>query len=259
MAPKISAVIIAYNEEPNMRSCLESVQWADEVIVVDSYSTDATVAISREYTEHIFQHAFSGFGTQRNEAVAHATHDWIFSLDADERATVELRDEILSVLEHGPEAQAFFVPRLNYFLGRQIKRGGWYPDYRQPQLFHKSHMRYTQDLVHETYELDGRPGYLRSHVEQYPFRDIDHFLTKMDRYSTLMADTMVKQQRRFHVHQLFSHPLFTFGKMYVMRRGFLDGKPGLILAGLYAYYTFVKYAKFWEATMEHSRRQSEYP
>ncbi len=248
MALKVSAVIIAYNDEPNMRACLESVKWADELIVVDSHSTDATAAISREYTEHVFQHDFTGFGKLRNDAVAHATHDWIFSLDTDERATDAIREEIRLQLERGPDAQAFFVPRRNYFLGRRIKRCGWYPDYRQPQFFHKGHMRYQHDLVHETYELDGRSGYLRSHVDQYPFRDIDHCLTKMDRYATLMAQEMVKRRQRFHLHQLFSRPLFTFFKMYVMRRGCLDGKPGLILSGLYAYYVFVKYAKLWEAT-----------
>lgn len=246
MAPQVSAVVIAYNDEPNMRPCLESLKWADELIVVDSYSTDATETISREYTDKVFQHEFSGFGRLRNEAVAHATHDWIFSLDTDERATEELQQEIRAQLERGPDARAFFVPRRNYFLRRWIKRSGWYPDYRQPQFFHKDHMRYQEDLVHESFLLDGRPGYLRAHVEQYPFRDVDHYLMKMDRYSTLMAEEMVKRGRRFHAHQLFSHPLFTFLKMYGLRRGFLDGKPGLILAGLYAYYTFVKYAKLWE-------------
>lgn len=231
-----------------MRPCLESVKWADELVVVDSYSTDATAAISREYTDNVFQHEFTGFGKLRNEAIAHATHDWILSLDTDERATVELQEEVRYQLEQGPEADAFLVPRRNYFLGRWIKRSGWYPDYRQPQFFHKGRLRYKPDLVHESYELDGRLGYLQSPVDQYPFRDIDHYLMKMDRYSTLMAEEMVKRGRAFHVHQLFSHPLFTFMKMYVLRRGGLDGKPGLILAGLYAYYTFVKYAKFWEMT-----------
>lgn len=246
MAPKVSAVVIAYNDEPNIRPCLESLRWADELIVVDSYSTDATEIISREYTDKVFQHEFSGFGKLRNEAVAHATHDWIFSLDTDERATEELQREIRSQLERGPDARAFFVPRWNYFLGRWIKRSGWYPDYRQPQFFHKGSMRYQEDFVHESFQLDGRLGYLHSHVEQYPFRDVDHYLMKMDRYSTLMAEEMARRGRRFRVHQLLSHPLFTFLKMYVLRRGVLDGKPGLILAGLYAYYTFVKYAKLWE-------------
>ncbi len=243
---KLSAVVIAYNDEPNIRACLESVRWADELIVVDSHSTDATERISREFTDKVFQHEFKGFGRLRNEAVAHATHDWIFSLDTDERATSEIRDEIRQMLDRGPEAEAYFVPRLNYFLGRWIHHSGWYPDYRQPQLFRKDRMRYREDLVHEGFELDGRVGYLKEHVLQYPFRDIDHYLTKMDRYSDLMAARMVKQGQRFRAHQLLTHPCFTFAKMYLGRAGFLDGMPGLILSGLYAYYTFIKYAKFWE-------------
>lgn len=243
---KLSVYVIAYNDEPNIRACLESVSWADELIVVDSHSTDATEKISREFTDKVFQHEFKGFGRLRNEAVAHATHDWIFSLDTDERATPEIRDEIRQVLQRGPEADAFFVPRRNYFLGRWIRHCGWYPDYRQPQLFRRARMRYREDLVHEWFELDGRVGYLKEHVLQYPFRDIDHYLAKMDRYSDLMATRMVQEGRRFRTHQLLTHPCFTFAKMYLRQAGFLDGMPGLILSGLYAYYTFIKYAKFWE-------------
>jgi len=248
--PKISAVVIAYNDEPNMKGCLESVLWADELIVVDSYSTDATEKISRQYTDQVYQHEFNGFGKLRNEAIAHARHDWIFSLDTDERATPEIKEEIQSKLREGPEADAYFVPRRNYFLGRWIRHCGWYPDYRQPQFFHRRHMRYKEELVHESFEVNGRLGYFRAHIDQYPFRNIDQCLMKMDRYSSLMAEQMVKQNRRFHVHQLVSHPCFTFFKMYFFRRGFLDGKPGLILSGLYTYYTFVKYAKFWERTRQ---------
>jgi len=246
--PKISAVVIVYNDAPYIRACLDSLTWADELIVVDSHSTDGTTAICHEFTDKVFHHEFSGFGRLRNEAIAHANHDWIFSLDSDERATPEILFEMQSILHKPPDADAYFVPRRNYFLGRWVKHCGWYPDYRQPQFFKKSAMRYREDLVHETYALDGRIGYLREHVDQYPFRDIDHYLSKMDRYSTLMAEQMVKQGRYFHSHQLWTHPLFTFFKMFVVRRGYLDGKPGLILSGLYAYYTFVKYAKFWELT-----------
>ncbi len=245
---KVSAVVIAYNDEPYLEACLETLTWADELIVVDSHSTDGTETISRKFTDKVFQHDFHGFGRLRNEAIAHATHDWIFSLDTDERATPEICDEIRHVLERGPEADAYFVPRLNYFLGRSIRHCGWYPDYRQPQLFRKSRMHYREELVHEGFELDGRIGYLHQHVLQYPFRDIDHYLAKMDRYSDLMADRMRQQGRRFRINQLLTHPPFTFLKMYVLRAGFLDGAPGLILSGLYAYYTFIKYAKLWELT-----------
>ena len=246
--PKISAVVIVYNDAPYIRACLESLSWADELIVVDSHSTDGTTAICHEFTDNVFHHEFSGFGRLRNEAIAHASHDWIFSLDSDERARREIVREMGAILGGTHDADAYFVPRRNYFLGRWVKHCGWYPDYRQPQFFKKSAMRYREDLVHETYELDGKIGYLREHVDQYPFRDIDHYLSKMDRYSTLMAEQMVMQGRYFRSHQLLTHPLFTFFKMYILRQGFLDGKPGLILSWLYAYYTFVKYAKFWELT-----------
>jgi glycosyltransferase involved in cell wall biosynthesis len=243
---KVSVYVIAYNDEPNMRACLESVSWADEIIVVDSWSTDATEKISREYTDHVFQHEFHGFGRLRNEAVAHASHEWVFSLDTDERATPEIRDEIRGILKGGGHADAYFVPRQNFFLGRWIKHCGWYPDYRQPQLFRKGRLRYREELVHEGFELDGQIGYLKEHVIQYPFRDIDHYLAKMDRYSELMAARMAQEGRAFRTHQLVTHPCFTFVKMYLGRRGILDGMPGLILSGLYAYYTFIKYAKLWE-------------
>src|SRR5881296_2711692 len=243
---KLSVYVIAYNDEPNMRACLESVTWADELIVVDSHSTDATEKISREFTDKVFQHEFKGFGQLRNEAVAHATHDWVFSLDTDERATPEIRDEIRQTLERGPEADAYFVPRRNYFLGRWIRHCGWYPDYRQPQFFNKHQLRYRDDLVHESFDVMGRADYLRGHVLQYPFRDLSEYLRKMSRYSTLMAEQMHQRGQKFHAHQLVTHPVFTFIKMYGLRQGFRDGMPGLILSLLYAYYTFVKYAKLWE-------------
>jgi glycosyltransferase involved in cell wall biosynthesis len=251
---KLSVYVIAYNDEPNLRACLESVAWADELVVVDSHSTDATETIAREFTDKVYQHEFHGFGRLRNEAVAHVTHDWVFSLDTDERATKEVRDEIHAILARGPEADAYFVPRKNFFLGRWVRHGGWYPDYRQPQLFRKGRMQYRDDLVHEGFAVSGACGYLREHVLQYPFRDIDHYLHKMDRYSHLMAQRMMDRGRRFHVHQLFGHPAFTFLKMYVARGGCLDGMPGLILAGLYAYYTFVKYATLWELTRKKESR-----
>ena len=246
-AAKVSAVVIAYNDEPNMHACLSSLKWADELIVVDSFSSDATARISQEYTDKVFQHEFHGFGRLRNEAISHATHDWVFSLDTDERANELIHNEIRRKLDEGPKADAYFVPRQNYFLGRRIKHCGWYPDYRQPQFFRKSRLRYREkDLVHESFDLDGKIGYFQTHVDQYPFRNIDQYLGKMDRYSSLRAKVIQQDGRRFRFHHLIGRPLYTFLKMYVMRLGVLDGMPGLILSGLYTYYTFVKYAKLWE-------------
>jgi glycosyltransferase involved in cell wall biosynthesis len=245
---KISAYVLTFNEEDKIREALASITWADEIVVLDSRSTDRTEQICREYTDKVYQCDFQGFGRLRNRALELVTHDWVLSLDADERATEELRDEIRTELARGPRADAFFVPRKNFFLGRWIRHGGWYPDYRQPQVFNRHRMRYREDRVHEGFELDGRIGYLRGHVLQFPFRDVGQYLRKMSRYSTLMAEQMADRGRRFQAHQLVTHPIFTFVKMYGLRQGFRDGMPGLILSLLYAYYTFVKYAKLWERT-----------
>lgn len=243
---KYSVYVIAYNDEPNMRACLESVAWADELIVVDSHSTDRTAAIAGEFTDKVHQVDFQGFGRLRNQAVTYCSHDWVFSLDSDERMTPDLREEIQRVLDAGPQSDAYFVPRKNFFLGRWIRHCGWYPDYRQPQLFRKDRFRYREELVHEGFDCQGPVGYLKAAAVQIPFRDIDHFLSKHDRYSDLMAQRMNERGRRFSAPQLVTHPIGTFLKMYLLRRGFRDGMPGLILSGLYAYYTFVKYAKLWE-------------
>ena len=243
---KLSVYLLTYNEEANIREALESVKWADEIVVLDSFSTDGTIAICRQYTERVIQHEFVGFGRLRNLAVEKTTYDWILSVDADERVTDELREEILEELRKGPPADAYYLPRKSHFLGQWVSYCGWYPDYRQPQLFNKAKMRYREDLVHEGFELHGKIGHLRHHILQYPFRDLTQFLQKMDRYSTLMAEEMAKSGKHFAAHQLVSHPLFTFIKMFIIRQGFRDGLVGFILSTLYAYYTFVKYAKLWE-------------
>lgn len=244
---KLSVYVIAYNDEPNMRACLQSAAgWADELIVVDSHSADRTAAIAAEFTDHVYQVDFSGFGALRNQAVARCSHEWIFSLDTDERMTPALQQEIREVIAMPDPADAYLVPRKNFFLGRWIKHCGWYPDYRQPQLFRNGRLRYRQELVHERFDCDGRIGHLSQPALQYPFRDIDHYIAKQDRYSDLMAQRMMQEGSRFHPHQLLTHPAGAFLKMYALRRGFLDGMPGLILSGLYGYYTFMKYAKLWE-------------
>ncbi len=246
----ISVYFLTYNEEANIRDALESVVWADEIVVVDSFSSDKTEKICREFTDLFFQYPFEGFGRLRNQAIAHAKHDWILSVDADERVSVELREELILLMECAPSADAFYVPRKSHFLGEWIQYGGWYPDYRQPQFFHRSRMRYQEDLVHESFEIingaQGKLKYLQGHVLQYPFRTISQYLKKMHRYSSLRAEVMLNEGRKFKTHQLVSHPLFTFFKMYIMRQGFRDGIPGLVLAILYATYVFTKYTKLWE-------------
>ena len=241
----VSAYVITLNEEANIAACLESLGWVDDLVVVDSASTDRTVEIARRYTDRIFQEEFCGFGRLRNAAVARCRHDWVLSVDADERVSPDLAAEIERELA-APRHAAYFVPRRSHFLGHWIRHGGWYPDYRQPQLFDRRRFRYRHDLVHEGFECQGSLGYLRGHVVQYPFRTVAQFLQKMDRYSELRARDLAAAGRRFSPLRLVFGPPFTFVRMYVLRQGFRDGLPGLVLSSLYAYYTLLKYVRLWE-------------
>lgn len=242
--------MITYNEEANIQDALESIRWADEIVVLDSFSKDRTVEICKKYTDKIISQEFVGYGKLRNIAIDHASHNWILSLDADERVTEPLKMEILQELQKGPSADGYSIPRKSHFLGYWVRHCGWYPDYRSMQLFHKAKGRYTEVLNDDHLDLvpGGRRGYLKSPILHYTYHDLDQYLAKMDRYTTLKAQQMVKDGRRFHAHQLLTHPLFTFLKMYIFRQGFRDGHIGLILSILYTYYTFVKYAKLWELT-----------
>jgi len=243
---KVSVYVLTYNEEAKIRDCLESVTWADEIVILDSFSNDRTLPICQNYTDKIFQQEFVGFGKLRNIAIEHCTNNWVLSVDADERVTPELREEILKKLTDGPDADAYFIPRKSHFLKYWVRHCGWYPDYRQPQFFHKRKMKYREQMVHEGFDVTGKVAHLRGHVIQYPFLSLDQFLKKMDRYSSLRAEDMVKQGASFHISQVLTHPAATFWRMYFLKLGFLDGKVGLILSLLYAYYTMLKYAKLWE-------------
>lgn len=247
MTHKVSVFVMTYNNIDKIKDCLESVTWADEIVVMDSFSTDGTVEVCRQYTGTIVQEKFIGFGALRNKAVASCANDWILSIDSDERCTPELRDEVRALLVGDPACGAYHVPRKTYFLDTWVRHCGWYPDYRQPQFFNRNKMRYREQLVHEGYELDGRLGYLKGHAIQYPFLNLEQFLQKMDRYSSLRATEMFKDGKKFSVLNIIVNPLAMFFRMYVAKRGFLDGTVGLMLSLLYGYYyTMIKYVKLWE-------------
>jgi glycosyltransferase involved in cell wall biosynthesis len=247
MNNKLSVYIIAYNEEPKITDCLESVKWADEIVLADSFSTDKTAEIAKRYGAKVVQLKFEGFGKLRNAAIENCTYEWILSVDADERVTGELKEEIRSLLEKGPKAEAYFIPRKSHFLGYWIRHCGWYPDYRQPQLFKKGKMRYKEQLVHESFELSGKASYLRQHVLQFPFNTLDQFLKKMDRYSSLRAREILAEGKRFKTSNLIVNPVAMFFRMYIFKLGFLDGFMGLMLSILYGfYYTLMKYVKLWD-------------
>ena len=252
----ITAYTLTFNEARQIRQVLESIKWADEIIVVDSFSTDGTVEIAREYGARVISEKFCGFGRLRNLALAASSHDWMLSIDADERCTPELEAEVRREVL-APRCDAYLVPRKSHFLGRWMRHSGWYPDYRQPQFFNRKHMRYAEDLVHEGYELKGRLGRLNAHALQYPWDTIEIAVAKLQRYSTLMAQRQAAAGQRASFGKMLASPPTRFLKVYFVQQGFRDGLHGFILATLYAYYTFLKYAKLWEMRQRPTPRASQ--
>ena len=242
---RLSVVIVTLNEEERIRACLESVAWADEIVVVDSESQDKTVQIAREMTDHVVVRPWPGFAAQKNFAVAQASGDWILSLDADETVSPLLRTEIERVLRDGGPTVGYAVPRRNIFLGAWVRHGGLYPDW-QVRLFRKSRGTFGRRAVHESVTVDGPVGRLAGHLEHRSYRGVEDFLTRANRYSSLAAEEWLASGRRARASDVLTRPLGRFLSMYVLRAGFLDGWRGLLLAALYAYYVAMRAAKVLE-------------
>jgi glycosyltransferase involved in cell wall biosynthesis len=244
---KLSAYIIAFNEAEKIEQAIGSVLWADEVVVADSGSTDDTAAIAERMGARVVQIPFEGFGELRNKAVAACRYEWILSIDADERCTPEVRDEILLLLTGTPAHDAYLIPRRNHFMGRWIRHSGWYPNYRQPQLFRKGSMSYTPDVVHEGYLVHSGqlPGKLVNDIWQCPFRNLEEVNRKMTRYSTLGAYKL--QGRRATMSMALTHAMWAFFKHFILQRGFLDGWAGFVIAMGHSEGAFYRYAKRVEA------------
>lgn len=241
----LSVAIITLNEEANVGPCLESVKWADEVVVCDSGSQDRTLEIAAGYGARIFQDEWLGFAAHKNLAVSRCSQPWILVLDADERVPPPLRDEIQGILRSEDAADGYSVGRRNFFLGAWIRHGGWSPD-QSIRLFRRARGRFLPRTVHEVVEVSGRTGTLQHPLEHYTYASISDFLRRMDRYAALAAGELLASGHRCRVVDLTLRPAWTFLRMYLLRRGFLDGWRGLLLAGLYASYTFAKYAQLWE-------------
>jgi glycosyltransferase involved in cell wall biosynthesis len=244
--PRLSVYLIAFNEADKIEAALRSVAWADEIVVADSFSADGTADIARRYTEHVIQLPFEGFGKLRNDVLAQLNGDWVFSLDADERCTVAAAAEIRRVIGDPNAADAYLVPRRNFFFGRWIRHSGWYPDYRQPQLFRRGKLRYTADAVHETYVLDGRLDRLHEPIAQVPFRDLGQIVHKMQRYSTLGVQRLEQRGTAPSMASALLHGIAAFARHYVLRAGFLDGWAGFVIALSNFEGTFYRYAKYYE-------------
>jgi glycosyltransferase involved in cell wall biosynthesis len=243
--PPVSVTIITHNESANIAAALESVSWADEIVVVDSESTDDTVAIARRYTDRVVVRPWPGYVAQKNFAAEHATHDWIFSLDADERVTPALASEITALVQGGAGAGGYRMPRVTFHLGRWIRTTDWYPDY-QLRLYDRRRGRWTGRHVHESVTVDGAVGRLTNDLQHYAYRDLAHHLRTLDRYTSLAAQQMFEDGRRASWFDVLVHPRLAFFRNYVLRSGFRDGMAGLIISVMNSYYVSLKFAKLWE-------------
>ncbi|MEZ5318844.1 MAG: glycosyltransferase family 2 protein [Vicinamibacterales bacterium] len=241
---KLTVTVITLNEAAHIEACLASAAWADERLVVDSGSTDDTVDRARAAGARVIVRDWPGYSAQKNFAAGEAAHDWILSLDADERVSPALAEEIRARLQADPAEPGFRIPRVTWHLGRWIRSTDWYPDY-QLRLYDRRRARWKPKRVHESVETDGAPGQLRQDLEHYAYRDLSHHHQTMDRYTTLAAEEMHAQGRTAGLADLLLHPPAAFARNYVLRRGFTDGIPGLIVSAMNAHYVLLKFAKLW--------------
>ncbi len=238
--------IITLNEAEHVGSAIDSVSWADEVVVVVSDSTDGTADIARAKGARVSRRAWTGYADQKNHAATLASNDWVLSLDADERVTPALAGEIRALLERGPTARGYRIKRVSFYLGRWIRTTDWYPDY-QLRLYDRRAGRWNGLRIHESFRLAAsRPELLSGEIEHYAYRDVSHHLKKIDAYTTLIAEQLHAEGRRTSLPAMALHGQFAFFRNYILRRGFLDGAAGLIVSALNSYYVFLKLAKLWE-------------
>ncbi len=244
--PKISAIVTSYNEEINIRECLESVAWADEILLVDSFSTDGTVRIAESMPGvRLLQHEYFGSAAQKNWSMDRAEHPWLLILDADERVTAELAREIVELLEKGPAAEHYSIRRQNIFIDRIIRHSGWSTD-KVVRLLRKGSVRYPNRRVHADIRPEGPTPTLRYPLLHYTFRSFSQYLEKFNRYAEWGAAEAFRNGRKPGILELLFRPAWRFFRMYVLQAGFLDGRHGFVLCALQAYGVFLKWAKVWE-------------
>jgi glycosyltransferase involved in cell wall biosynthesis len=250
MSLRLSVAIITKNEEANLARTLASVRWADEVVIVDSGSTDRTADIAREFGAKFFVEEWKGFGVQKNSAIAKCTSDWVLSLDADEEVSPELAEGIRALLKSQPEYPAYFLTRKNFFLGRWVRHGGYYPDPKL-RLFRRDGALFEERAVHETVRPTGPAGKLRGDLLHHAYPTLDSYIEHMNRYSALGAAQAIARGRNScsllaFLWNVWVVPIATFKYNYFLRLGFLDGREGLLLHLYHSAYVSWKYAKAWE-------------
>ncbi len=248
----ISVIIITFNEELNLPRCLESVKWAEEIIIVDSFSTDRTLEIARRYTNKIVTQKWKGFGSAKQLALETATSKWALSLDADEEVTTDLRSEIEAAIEGNNGPNGYYIPRLSNFLGKWMKHGGWYPDYVM-RLVRREHARFTIAQVHEELIVSDSTDYLKNPILHYTDPNLERYMEKLNRYTTIAAQELHIKGKSASIVNLAFRPPAMFMKMYLLKLGFLDGIRGFLLAFFSGVHVFTKYAKLWHL----NHRQNE--
>lgn len=260
MRPTLSVAMIARNEEANLPRTLDSVRWVDEIVIVDSGSVDRTPEIARSYgAKHFFNRDFRGFNEQKTLAIDACTSDWIYLLDADEEIPPALAKEIRQVLEN-PRFEAYWQPRLNLFLGRWIRHGGFYPDHKL-RLFKRGTARMAGTEPHGTPEYDGAKGTLKNDLLHYAYPNLELYLEHMNRYSSHSTRALFEKGRTSasivaFVWNVILNPVATFLKNYIFRLGFLDGREGLVLHFNHSVYTHWKYVKAWNKAKLHRAHTS---
>ena len=242
--PRLTALVLTHNVEDVVRGCLESVRFADEVLVVDSFSTDGTLQIVRSLADRVLQHEYGNYSLQNNWAIPQAAHEWVLLVDSDEQVTPELRDEVLDVLAAGPRHSGYLVHRRNFFMGRPV-RHCWKSD-KCLRLFRRDEARFPDKQVHANAAVRGSVGWLRGELLHFTCRSLDQYMAKFDAFATRAANDRARTTPRVTAWHLVGHPAWRFFKQYVLKRGFLDGRTGLVICGLSAFSAFLKYAKLCE-------------
>ena len=243
---QVSVFVVCMNEESKIERCLKSVDWCDEIIVIDSGSTDATIEIAKKYTDKIFIRSWPGYVAQKRFGLEQCTKEWVLNLDADEEVSPELKEEIQKLLINDDKSiNGYNIPRTVFYLNKWWRKGAWYPEFRL-RLCRREKTKWGGNDPHEKAIIEGESRKLKGELYHYTYGDISHQVRTLNSYSQQAADTMFKNGKRANIIKIFTNPAVRFVKFYFLRKGFLEGFPGLIVAFLEGYYVFLKYVKLWE-------------
>ncbi len=240
----VSIIIIAGCEENNIEDCLKSVLFSDDIVVVNSFSKDRTVEIAKKYTERVYLKEWEGYAKQKAYSLSLAKNEWVMSLDADERATPELIEEILKITKSTDSLDGYYIPRKNYFLGKWIRSCGWYPGY-QLRLFRKDKTGLTDRKVHEGFVVDGKTGYMKGDIIHHTHPNIEYIISKINEYSTLQAEEK-SERKKARWFNIIINPLIAFLQHFILRKGFTDGIHGFLVSLIHALTNLLTYMKIWE-------------